>query len=70
MLGDEMIFILTTNQEDNPMARIVVKDDVVVYRNYSDMSEHDYDIDMTDTKLGKLLLDLVNKKNNPKVKTE
>lgn len=66
MLGDEMIFILTTDQEDRPNVRIVVTDDTVSVRRMHEMDGEDYDVDCTDTKLGRLLLKLM----SPKVKIE
>jgi hypothetical protein len=70
MLGDEMIFVLTTNQKDEAMVRIVVTEDTVLLRRQEEQSDGDYDYEITETKFGRLMLDVVNKKSNPKVKTE
>jgi len=59
MLGDEMIFILTTTTDGDPNDRVVVKEDQVLFRSIAEMSENDYEIDITDTKIGSLLLKVV-----------
>jgi hypothetical protein len=75
MLGDEMIFILTrfgerSERAGEPNDRIVVQDEAVFFRGVDYMNGEDYDIEMTDTKFGQLLLEFVNQKSNSKVKSE
>jgi hypothetical protein len=59
MLGDEMIFILTTTCDGVANDRIAVTDNKVLFRSIAEMAGHDYEIDITDTRMGSLLLKVV-----------
>jgi hypothetical protein len=54
-----MIFILTRTKDGVALDRIVVTSKQVIFRSYSDQTEHDYERDITETTLGLLLLKTV-----------